>query len=164
MVLSLLGMYKYDNALFEKLQLPGTVDRVQFINNLLAETAELEILYPDIDFMKNIIGAWSAKEFPVWEKLEKTLKFEYDPICNFDRTEEWEETGNALEKVAGFNSENLVNSSGADTKAGRKGRVKGNIGVTTTQQMITEERQVAKFNLTNYIIQEFIKRFCILIY
>ena len=163
-MLSLLGMYKYDNTLFDKLQLPETINKERFINNLLAETAEFEILYPDIDFLRNIIGAWSEKEFVVWEKLEKTTKYDYDPICNYDRTEEWEETGNALEKVAAYNSENMVNSSGADTKAGRKGRIKGNIGVTTTQQMIAEEREIVKFNLENYIIQEFIQRFCILIY
>ena len=40
----------------------------------------------------------------------------------------------------------------------------GNIGVTTTQSMIVEEREVAKFNLTDYIIDSFKKRFCILVY
>lgn len=40
----------------------------------------------------------------------------------------------------------------------------GNIGVTTTQQMIREEREVATFNTIDYITQSFKKRFCIMIY
>ena len=40
----------------------------------------------------------------------------------------------------------------------------GNIGVTTTQQMIEEERRVVKFNMMDYIIESFIKRFCLLVY
>jgi hypothetical protein len=40
----------------------------------------------------------------------------------------------------------------------------GNIGVTTTQKMIEEERNTVKFNTIDYIIDSFKKRFCILIY
>lgn len=40
----------------------------------------------------------------------------------------------------------------------------GNIGITTTQQMINEEREVDKFNLMDYIIKEFTHEFCIMCY
>ena len=40
----------------------------------------------------------------------------------------------------------------------------GNIGVTTTQQMIREERDVAEFSTIKYIVNSFKKRFCIMIY
>lgn len=40
----------------------------------------------------------------------------------------------------------------------------GNIGVTTTQAMIEEERRTAVFNLYAYIIGAFKERFCILLY
>jgi hypothetical protein len=40
----------------------------------------------------------------------------------------------------------------------------GNIGVTTTQAMIKEERSIAEFNMISYITQSFKERFCILIY
>ena len=163
-MLSLLGLYNYDSGLFDKMKLPGSLDRNIFINNLLAETAEFEILYADVDFMKNIIEAWSEKEVPVWNKLEETLFYEYDPISNYDRNEQWEDSSNNTGKVAAFNSEEMVNSSGLDANGKRSGRAWGNIGVTTTQQMIEEQRKVVQFNLTNYIIEEFKKRFCILIY
>lgn len=40
----------------------------------------------------------------------------------------------------------------------------GNIGVTTTQQMIREEREVDQFNTIDYITQSFKKRFCVMVY
>ena len=40
----------------------------------------------------------------------------------------------------------------------------GNIGVTTTQQMIKEERESAMFNLYDVIAESFIRFFCIAIY
>lgn len=163
-MLSLLGLYNYDNGLFDKMKLPDSLDRNIFINNLLAETAEFEILYADADFMKNIIEAWSEKQVTVWNKLEETLFYDYDPISNYDRNEQWEDSSNNTGKVAAFNSEEMVNSSGLDANGKRSGRAWGNIGVTTTQQMIEEQRRVVQFNLTNYIIDDFIKRFCILIY
>lgn len=43
-------------------------------------------------------------------------------------------------------------------------RETGNIGVTTTQQMIKEEREVDKFNIYDYIVESFKRRFCLLVY
>lgn len=180
MTLSLLGLYQYNDHLFDGLRLPSGVNKDTFVSNLLAETAEFEVIYPDAEFMANMISVWSTKELPVWNKLEETLNYDYDPISNYDRKEEWkddneeksENNGNSLGKVAGFNSTELVESSGAETSVTRKanniskksGRMWGNIGVTTTQQMIEEQRSVVKFNLSDYIIEEFKRRFCLMIY
>lgn len=162
--LSLLGLYQYNEQLFDGMRIPAGVDRETLVQNLLTETAEFEILYPDPEFMANMIAVWSAKELPVWEKLEETLHYDYDPISNYDRNEESTNTGESLGKVAGYNATDLVNSSGASTDVKRKARMWGNIGVTTTQQMINEQREVVKFNISDYIIESFIKRFCLLVY
>lgn len=164
MGLSLLGLYQYNKRIFDGLKLPEGIDRETIINNLLAETAEFEILYTEPEFLAHIISAWSTKELEVWEKLEKTLHYEYDPISNYDKHEESTNTGESLGKVAGYNASDLVNSSGASTDVKRTARMWGNIGVTTTQQMIKEQRDIVEFNITNYIIESFIKRFCLLIY
>lgn len=162
--MSLLALYQYNDQLFDGLRVPEGVDRDTLVNNLLAETAEFEILYPDPEFMANMISVWSTKELPVWEELEKTRHYDYDPISNYDRNEESTNTGESLGKVAGYNASDLVNSSGASTDVKRKARMWGNIGVTTTQQMIEEQRNVVKFNMMDYIIESFIKRFCLLVY
>lgn len=41
---------------------------------------------------------------------------------------------------------------------------RGNIGVTTTQAMLKEEREAAVFNIYAHIIEAFKKRFCIMLY
>ena len=164
MTLSLPGLYQYNDQLFDGLRLPGGVNKDTFIDNLLAETAEFEILYPDPEFMANMIAIWSAKELPVWEKLEKTLHYKYDPLSNYDRNEETTDNSESLGKVAGYNAADLVNSSGASADNKRISRIWGNVGVTTSQQMIEEERRISKFNITDYIIDSFKRRFCMLIY
>ena len=40
----------------------------------------------------------------------------------------------------------------------------GNIGITLTQNMITAEREIAMFNIIDFIINDFKERFCLLIY
>lgn len=194
--MSLLGLYQYNGNLFDGLKLPEGVDRETLINNLLSETAEFEVIYPNAEFMAHMIAVWSAKELHVWEKLEKTLHFNYDPISNYDRTEEWTDentgtvrnsanscggsSGTDTKKVAGYNSETLVTAEGSTSEVNstlesrveaekndngkRSGRIFGNIGVTTTQQMIEEERRVSEFNISDYIIASFKRRFCLLVY
>lgn len=43
-------------------------------------------------------------------------------------------------------------------------RAYGNIGVTTTQQMIEAQREVVKFNMYDYIARAFVEYFCIMVY
>lgn len=65
------------------------------------------------------------------------------------------------------------NSSGENERQGEfseqhsfthSAREYGNIGVTTSQQMIEAEREVVKFNIYDYITDDFKSRFCLLVY
>lgn len=86
-MIDLITMYNYDNTIFDNLQLPSTMNKDDFVNNLLLETAELELMYSKPNFLKFAIGVWSKKELDIWEKLEATLHYDYDPISNTNRTE-----------------------------------------------------------------------------
>lgn len=46
----------------------------------------------------------------------------------------------------------------------RTGRAHGNIGVTTSQQMIQSERDLVVFNLYDVIAESFIENFCLMVY
>lgn len=216
--LSLLGIYKYTGDVLDDLALPDALedDRQTIIDNLLMETAELEILYPDSWFLKQAIGAWSRKQVRVWQELYDTTQYEYNPIWNKDgtyiekektdrgltgkdsqegtvtndATSEGSSHGNALHDVYGFNSENAAHESQDTTSTESSGKTnvlgttknnaersedenvirelerkeQGNIGVTTTQQMIKEQREVVLFNIIDYIIKDFKERFCIMVY
>ena len=72
--LSLLGLYNMDNTLFNELNVPEdfTNDDIDIlVANILMECAELEVLYPNATFMKDAIGAWSAKEVITWDRIYK---------------------------------------------------------------------------------------------
>lgn len=43
-------------------------------------------------------------------------------------------------------------------------RIHGNIGVTTTQDMIRQEREIIDYDLVKIIVEEYKKKFCIVIY
>lgn len=43
-------------------------------------------------------------------------------------------------------------------------RIHGNIGVTSSQQLIESERKVAEFCMVDYIVNDFISRFCVMVY
>lgn len=203
--MSILGLYNYDDSLFNSMVLPDSVDKPTLIDNIVLECAELEILYPDLEFMKMIIGVWSRKELPTWERIAAAAAIEYDPIENYNRYEEEEtaedaqrstessttaagsstDTSKDVHKVTGYNSNALVtqgqddstnnSQSSANTtgsaeetegKTGnRNSHIHGNIGVTTSQQMLESELSIApKLNVIDYITRSFKNRFCILVY
>ena len=219
-LLSILALYNQDNTLFDTMSLPEGITKEDLVDNLLLECSEFEVLYPDVDFMKMAIGAWSRKEISVWNRLYNTTQLEYNPLENYDRMENWTDSaegtnynrtesagnqtgatarndtvnsnGNSTLTVAGFNSSEWGNREKTDTSgtnvdnesintsmghtddatsqgnnthdSEHTGRVHGNIGVTTSQQMLEAEREVSKFNMIDYIITDFKTRFCLLIY
>ena len=61
-------------------------------------------------------------------------------------------------------TDNVDEEESEDSERSLETRRTGNIGVTTTQSMIREEREVAQFNTIDYITQSFKKRFCVMVY
>lgn len=69
-------------------------------------------------------------------------------------------TTNGLDSGTITNTGNDSNN----TDSIHKGRMHGNIGVTTTQIMLKQELKIARFNLIKQISDVFIKDFCIMVY
>ena len=248
--LSPMGLLNWDSTIFDLMQIPSQLDRETLINNILAETMELEVLYPNPTVFKNLLGVWSAKQLDVWNRLYATTQYEYNPIENYNRYEEGSDSGSGSVTHSGTDTTTETNTHGGsdtftdniehdgqDTDTGTQesghwiagfdsrpagdddGLVKqsrdegtlenthdyghtieetgsttygktetkngslvhgervvnsnegehemhahGNIGVTTTQKLIREQREVDKFNLYDIITDEFKMRFCILVY
>ena len=89
--LTLIGLYKYNPAVFSNLTLPAAIDEETFIDSLLLEYGECPLIYPDYDFMKLAIGAWCRKWYSNIERIATALNSEYNPIHNYDKTETWTE-------------------------------------------------------------------------
>lgn len=176
MTLSVMGLYHYDNSLFNTMALPEAVDRSSLIAMILMDCAELEVFLPDPEVMKEALAYWSKTRLPVWNKLYETTQYEYNPIWNKDGT--FTETRNlatganstSTGSVAAFNSSTFQNttkqeSNASGTDTGTIIRTEqGNIGVTSTQELIQRERDVVQFDIYKFIADEFRMRFCIGVY
>lgn len=194
--MTLLGLYNYRPDLFDLLTLPAGIDKDTCVDNILMRADEMEVLYPDPDFMHDAIGLWSKKWARTFSKWYTALSISYDPLNNYDRHEEWTDENNGVgnvkgtttdhssasvdNKVSAYNSSTMQpdtsstsSGSGSSTldntntthnKNVRKGRAYGNIGVTTSQQMLREELSVAEWNLYDQIADIFLKEFIIPVY
>ena len=91
--LSPLGLYQWDQTIFDLMQIPSELDKPTLVDNLLAETAELEVLYPNPVVFKNLVGVWSAKQIDIWNRLYATTQYEYNPIENYNRYETGSDSG-----------------------------------------------------------------------
>lgn len=237
--ITLIGLYNYDNSLFDNLTFPTGIDKNIAIARILEKSEEFEVLYSDFDYLKNRIGTWSSVWQRTFEKWVKALAVEYDPLYNFDRHEYYtdakardyrderaeinngqlstgsEETSKSVsntvtgsdtkseteQKVSAYDSgytgkekeessavtnqtgsgdaestikgvNNTVNSNSLDSNISgvsnemlqHEARLFGNIGVTTSQQMLRDELDIATWNLYDHISDIFIEEFCILVY
>lgn len=226
--LTLIGLYNYDNTLFENLSFPTGIDTETATNVILAESGEFEVLYPDIDFLKSYIGVISKKWYRTFDKWYTALQLEYNPIYNYDRFENWTDTGtdtgtvnktgsdtgtittdndttsretssasgttntfvnaydnNTLVQDGQSQSTQDASNSGSGTNdttetrdlgntdnetrnlatsGEHTGHMYGNIGVTTSQQMLESELDLAQWNLYQHIADIFVKELCIPIY
>lgn len=173
LAVSVLGMYTYNPALFDGVVLPEGMDKEVLISQLTAQLAELELLYNDPDIMQQLITAWAAASLPNWEKLWQAMTDDYDPLHNYDRTEEWEESGNGISSQQGSNvgfdhPGELTLATGTEISAEnanlRRGRAYGNIGVTTSADMIRGELDIRSRTTYDFIIDDFKGRFCLSVY
>ena len=234
--ITMIGLYKwksYENGdLFELMNLPEGIDKDTVVANILEKSSEFEVMYPDAEYVHDSIKFWSKRWYWTFDKWIKAINIEYDPLYNYDRTEEWtdnnthsdDDTINSKRNVSGditgtddlnqtthaqgtadvevkksaydsssyspyektisattddgtnqTHDETVTHSTSVDDydeskkNAGQfenvhRGRMYGNIGVTTSQQMLQSELDVAMFNLYDQIADIFINEYCIPVY
>ena len=115
-VLSILGLYHWDNTIFDEMVFPEDFtndNKETTIGNILAECAELEILFPSAPTCKTMIGLWSKLNLPVWDRIYKASLREYNPIENYNRTED-ETISN--DKTSTHSGNDVLRNSGSDNK------------------------------------------------
>lgn len=190
--ITLIGLNNYCVAkgysLFDQVLIPSGIDRDMLIHAILLRAGDFEVLYPNPDFMQDVINSLFKRWYKTFSKWEKALNIEYDPLSNYDRKEEWSDSSKAdtstdsssnsddtlkvssydsdmmhdKEKSIGKNDSNITSRSNANNK--RTGRAYGNIGVTTSQQMLDAELTIARFNLYNQIADIIVRDICIMVY
>ena len=127
--ISLLGLYNYgqynNDDLFENVSFPDGIDKDLFVDTVLEQSADFELLYSEYDNLKFFMGNWSKRWYRTFQKWVDVLSIEYDPLYNYNRYEEWEdsESSNTVRDLDGTTSDHLtgetdttdtVNTTGSD--------------------------------------------------
>ena len=190
--LSLIGLYNYDNTLFDGLTLPAGIDKDICINEILRRCGEFELIYIDLDFNKSMIAQFGNKHNRTFTKWVEGLAEEFNPLHNYDRHEIYTDThksnavsnsatstsSNADRKVSAYDASTMqpkenetsggsgtgsaVNSSNDEVK--HEAHLYGNIGVTTSTQMLEDFLRVERWNIYEHIADIFCDEFCIPVY
>lgn len=176
--ISVRGMYEFNSALFDKFRVPEQIDKQDVIDSIILECAELPVIYTNWDILQGAIGSLSKRRLHSWGRMATALLEDYNPLHNFDRYEDSSEderinsSGNAtsVNSVNGYNGDaehdRQKTDGKSETKRGNKhsAHLYGNIGVTTSAQMLDGELEIRKHDLISIIVREFKENFCIMVY
>ena len=170
--MTLYGMLQYDPTLFEGVVLPDGMDKTLMVNQIIRQSGDLFPYYQVPPQVKTAITEWFMRRKDNFAKLWQGFTAEYNPIENYDRQEDSTETPNITHTlsnsgqdastneadVQGYNGTDYVPNSrtkssgtsstnGTDTESGTRtytSRIHGNIGVTTSAQMLEGELALRK--------------------
>ena len=153
--LTILGLYEYDNSIFDLMSLPGTLTKEDVANQICFECAELEVLYPSATVIKNLIGLWSAREYPTWVRVLAAAQAEYNPIENYDRSESISRSRTGSETHSGKDTNqdsgtDISQDSGKDTSQDSGTDTTQDSGTDTTQGSSTNTNSGSDSNLHKY--------------
>ena len=171
-----------NNSLFAYLYTPDEIDKDYVIDFICYRCGELPVIYTDPNFLMQQIRIWSFTRKETWERMYLALSTKYKPLDNYNMVEEESESNDTEQETNGENIElsqafetakgltengKTVGNSELNETRNRDRRLtrSGNIGVTTSAQMLDSECEVrAKWNIYEIIAQEFKAEFCAQIY
>lgn len=114
------------------------------------------------------VSAYDSTDFQNREKTNSTASENNSTESTEDFTGSGKVTNAGTKTIANTGNEtNNVSRETSDNNTGETTHEQtetGNIGVTMTQNMISAEREIAVFNIIDFIINDFKERFCLLIY
>lgn len=216
----LLDLLYYDDTIMDNFTVPDGIDRQLALDTLYQRCGMTPLYHPDPAWLKFYVGRWCSKNAKTWDELYKTTIQDYNPIYNYDRTEETTDTRSGTRKLSEDTSSNTKqngDTSVTDTSSdssehtmsadnsdsyepdykdtasrhdtqesessnrvdvtgdravdettgetySHKLRAYGNIGVTTTQEMLEAQRKLVRYNVYNEIADSFKEEFCLYLY
>ena len=206
----LLDLLYFDDTIMDFFTVPDGIERQLALDTIYQRCGLTPLYHPDPAWLKFYIGRWCSKNAKTWEELYKTTIQDYNPIYNYDRTEETTDTRSGTRKLSEDTSSNTKQtgdtsitdtsndtsehttsadnsdtyepgykdvSSREDTQASEsssrvdmtgdravdettgetythKMKVYGNIGVTTNQKLIEDERNLWLWNFFDQIFKD----------
>lgn len=138
--MTILGMETYlkdeNSSLFKDISLPNGINKDLVVDTIILKCAELETFYPDPYYMKAVTEHFFLKKYHTFEEWLRGLEATYNPIENYDRYEDWTDTGYQVGRT----------SADTDTKGSNSSKASDTTGVTgsgtTTNTVTTDNSNV----------------------
>lgn len=139
--LTLSSFHNLENgAIWDNLVLPEGYNKDIVVNEILRQSAEFSLIYPDYDFMKYQIGIWSQKFYHNFDRWLKAYNFDYEALYNVDvkttTTDAAKDTDNELKKFSrnvGGNSVTQSQGKNATTTSSDANQFKAAYDASTLQ-------------------------------
>lgn len=229
-VLTVFNLLQFKNDFWADVVLPEGLEKDTLVDTITLKYGPFDVYPQHPMVLKHYVDVWFKRKYNIFEKMLKTLEFEYDPIENYNRMETYDEKNDDTEdrtsdrvttdeegreasgksttkdvstandettgQVSPFNAETWANDSKSISESGstvdsdtdtsstenrnqtttqkdvdniKNNRHKyyglhahGNIGVTTTQEMIKQERDVILYDVYLEIARMWADEFVIL--
>lgn len=188
--ITLFAWWNYtDGHLFDDLTVPAGADRQTLIDTILLRGGEFGTVYNDPFFIQHQVKTLAAQYQHSMERTWRALLEDYDPLHNYDRYEESEDTADGSSTSKSDNQDTLTSAMQGDTamtynptsqttsdghstssdssKASgtHKAHLYGNIGVTTSATMLSEELDIrTRDNFYTLWAQMYVSELCVCIY
>lgn len=174
-LITLINITQLYPDLFTDIVVPDGMDAGLIVDAIMEKYGMLTPVYPEPHLFHAMIISFFNRRQMNYQKLFDTMNFEYNPLENLNREDitshsenektETTENGNTENDISAYNTSDYSNDSRQQTQydsdIGRGMEYKhtvsshGTIGVITNQDMIEKEREVSKFNLYDYIADDF---------
>lgn len=184
------NIYKTD--IFDGIEMPNELDRDTLIDRIFIRCGEFSVMHTDIEYMHEQILNFFKIHKDTFDRWCNAMAIEYDPIENYNRYEDYSGDGSnkgannsngtdsstETDTKAAFNSSsyepyeksvvsgssNMGSTNSGEYEEKHNSHIHGNIGVTTSQQMLQSEIELARFNIYKAIADLFADEFCIMVY
>ena len=142
--LTVMGMYNFDDTLFDNMILPEGIETEAAILRILFDNASLELQLPHFDILKEMIGVWSKSNFYKWKTLFDTTQQEYNPLWNVDANE-----SETTEREYESNKSGSFTESGSTSNENESSKTtSGTNGNTRTLNTQTDDDNTKTLNTT----------------
>ena len=144
------------HTLFDEIVLPDGINKEILINTIFDECSEFEPLTIDVDLMKSKINNFFLKNYDIFSRLYQYTQLEYNPIENYDKYSTINRDNKNESKISAYDSDIYQNNTYDTNGEEVVEHTHGNIGVTTTAQMLEQDTNYwNKNNMYNIIAQKF---------
>lgn len=160
-MLSLWGMYQYDNTILDNMELPPGMETTVMINCLMEKAGDLWPYYQNPNFMRLYSNNWFHRKLYNFTLMYNALKIEYNPLHNYDRVEDSVTTPDItrietpdITKIHKGDSTGTSSALAGETLDNHNTRTTSDVKNATTSSDDTITKAVSAFDVSTYSPRE----------